>query len=338
MKPRIKEVLLLVIVYISSSYAQQLLDGIYCGKQNCYDVLQVNRESTRSEIAKSYRILARKFHPDLHRDPIAKEEASENFKIIANAYEILKDEESRTDYDYMLDNPQEYYAHYYRYYRRRVAPKVDVRLVLIVTISIISLIQYYSAKQRYEDAIKYFLTVPKYRNKALEIIQKQDLGPKTTGKKAKSKFSKTEQKEETELTIRNIIIDNMDIKGAYAKPKLSDILWIQLLMSPYTLSKYALWYLRWTWNFTLLKKPYGDEEKMFLIRKHMQMGVHQFNGIEDDQKQSYLDMELWIKENFLTWKQEQEEEMKLSMADNPRYKQYRRYMKNHGNSRMTFED
>lgn len=180
--------------------------------------------------------------------------------------------------------------------------------------------------------------MPKYRNKALEIIQKQDLGPKATGKKAKSKLSKTEQKEETELTIRNIIIKNMDIKGAYAKPKITDVLWLQLLMSPYTMSKYALWHLRWTWKFTFLKKPYGDDEKLYLIRKHMQMGLHQFNGIEDEQKQSYLDMELWIKENFLAWKQEQDEEMKLSMADNPRYKQYRRYMKNHGNSRMTFED
>jgi DnaJ family protein C protein 25 len=55
----------------------------------------------------------------------------------------LKDDQARDDYNYMLDNPDEYYAHYYRYYRRRVAPKVDVRLVVIVTISIISIIQYY---------------------------------------------------------------------------------------------------------------------------------------------------------------------------------------------------
>ena len=48
------------------------------------------------------------------------EEKAENaliFQQIANAYEILKDEESRTDYDYMLDNPDEMYRHYYRYYR-----------------------------------------------------------------------------------------------------------------------------------------------------------------------------------------------------------------------------
>ena len=35
----------------------------------------------------------------------AKEEAQEVFTKLANAYEILKDEESRNDYNYMLDNP-----------------------------------------------------------------------------------------------------------------------------------------------------------------------------------------------------------------------------------------
>ena len=56
-------------------------------------------------------------------------------------YETLKDEESREEYNYMLDHPEEMWANYYRYYRRRMAPKIDVRIVLIVTISIISAIQ-----------------------------------------------------------------------------------------------------------------------------------------------------------------------------------------------------
>lgn len=72
-------------------------------------------------------------------------------------YEILKDEESRADYDYMLDHPEEVYSHYYRYYRRRVAPKVDVRLVIAVSISIISAIQYFTSWQRYSVSFKSFI-------------------------------------------------------------------------------------------------------------------------------------------------------------------------------------
>ena len=57
------------------------------------------------------------------------------------SYEVLKDSESREEYNYMLDHPEEMWQNYYRYYRRRLAPKVDVRLVLIITITIISAIQ-----------------------------------------------------------------------------------------------------------------------------------------------------------------------------------------------------
>ena len=35
----------------------------------------------------------------------------------------------------------EYYFNYYKYYRRRMAPQVDVRIVIVVTISIVSVIQ-----------------------------------------------------------------------------------------------------------------------------------------------------------------------------------------------------
>lgn len=339
-----KNLIILSICFCNLSLCRsQLLEGLYCGKQNCYDVLGITRETTKPEIARAYRQLAKKFHPDLHRGDEAKKTAETKFKEIATAYEILRDEETRTDYDYMLDNPEAYYAHYYRYYRRRVAPKVDVRIVLIVTISVISIIQYYSAWQRYESAIKYFMTVPKYRNKAVEIAstqqQTQENGKlNATDRTRKKKMSKAEQKEELEKLIRTIIEDNLDIKGAYAKPTIVDILWIQLIIFPWTLVMYLKWYFGWIWTYNIRKKPYGREEKLYLIRKNMQLGQNQFNAIEEDKIETFLQRELWIKDNCKQWKIEQEEEMKKNLADNPRYKQYRRYMKNHGPGRMTFED
>lgn len=313
----------------------QLLEGLYCGKNNCYDVLGVTREATKSEIAKNYRKLAKLYHPDLHRSQEAKEVAAENFKALATAYEILKDDESRADYDYMLDNPDEYYAHYYRYYRRRVAPKVDVRIVVVVTITVISVIQYFSSWQRYDSAIKHFMNVPKYRNRALDIAKQENLLP--NHKKSKGK-SKNEQREELDQVIRKIIEDKMDIKGAYAKPTIWDILWVQLAIFPYTLLKYLVWYVMWIWNHNILKKPFSEEEKLYLIRKNLKMGQAQFDGIEDEDKQLYLELELWIKENFEEWRKEEEESLKRQMAESNRYKQYRRYMKQHGVGRMTFDD
>ena len=68
-----------------------------------------------------------------------------SFLYLFFRYEVLKDDEQREEYNYMLDHPEEMYSNYYRYYRRRFAPKVDIRIVIAVTLSVISGIQYYSA-------------------------------------------------------------------------------------------------------------------------------------------------------------------------------------------------
>lgn len=335
-RTELRIVLLVVVTLLSicaSSEAVNLMEGLYCGKENCYDVLGLTREATKAEISRTYRQLARKSHPDMHRGEQAKQEAEVEFKRVATAYEILRDDEARTDYDYMLDNPSHYYAHYYRYYRRRVAPKVDIRLVLGVTISVISAIQYFSAWQNYETAIKYFMTIQKYRNRAMDMATDEQKAFQRN-----KRISKAQQKEETEKLIRKIIEEKMDIKGAYAKPEVKAILWVQLLISPYTLVKFTVWSLRWLWLFTILGKPYGEQEKLYLIRQHMKLGQHQFDGLEEHEREEYLELELWKKENFREWKHEQEEEKKKELAESARYKQYRRYMKNHGPGRMTFED
>ena len=89
-------------------------------------VLGVSRETPRAEISKSYRKLAGRWHPDRFQKKEEKEEAEKTFLKIAAAYDVLKDEESREEYNYMLDHPEEMWQNYYRYYRRRMAPKVSV--------------------------------------------------------------------------------------------------------------------------------------------------------------------------------------------------------------------
>lgn len=145
----------------------------------------------------------------------------------------------------------------------------------------------------------------------------------------RGKMSKSELKEQQEKLIREIIEEKMDIKGSYSKPSVTDILWIQLVISPYTISKFVLWYGRWFVNFDILKKPYGMEEKLYLLRKNLALGVNQFNAIEEHTIDDYLRKELWVRENFKVWKAEQDEENKAKMAESNRYKSYRRYAKNH---------
>jgi len=60
-----------------------------------YQALGVARTATAEEIKKAYRKLARKYHPDVSKEP----NAEEKFKDLQEAYEVLKDPEKRAAYD-----------------------------------------------------------------------------------------------------------------------------------------------------------------------------------------------------------------------------------------------
>jgi len=62
-----------------------------------YKVLGVDKSASDNEIAKAYKKLALKYHPDKNQD--AKETATENFKRITEAYEVLHDADKRRQYD-----------------------------------------------------------------------------------------------------------------------------------------------------------------------------------------------------------------------------------------------
>jgi curved DNA-binding protein len=60
-----------------------------------YQVLGVDRSASQQDIQRAYRTLARRFHPDINKDP----GAEERFKQINEAYEVLSDEKKRARYD-----------------------------------------------------------------------------------------------------------------------------------------------------------------------------------------------------------------------------------------------
>ena len=61
-----------------------------------YEILGVSREATQEEIKKAFRGLARETHPDANPDD---PEAEARFRDIAEAYEVLSDEQKRARYD-----------------------------------------------------------------------------------------------------------------------------------------------------------------------------------------------------------------------------------------------
>ena len=65
-------------------------------KRDYYEVLGVNKSTPKEDLKKAYRKLAMKYHPDRNPDD---EAASEKFKELSEAYEILSDDQKRQAYD-----------------------------------------------------------------------------------------------------------------------------------------------------------------------------------------------------------------------------------------------
>lgn len=65
-----------------------------------YDILEVEQGASESDIKKSYRKLAKKYHPDKNPDD-KKKEAQERFSEVSEAYEVLSDPQKRNRYDQM---------------------------------------------------------------------------------------------------------------------------------------------------------------------------------------------------------------------------------------------
>lgn len=64
-------------------------------KRDYYEVLGVSRTATDTEIKRAYRTMARKYHPDINKEP----NAEDIFKEVNEAYEVLSDADRRAAYD-----------------------------------------------------------------------------------------------------------------------------------------------------------------------------------------------------------------------------------------------
>ena len=69
-------------------------------KKDFYEQLGVKKNAPAAEIKKSYRALAKKYHPDKNPDD---KSAEERFKEIQEAYDVLSDPQKRSEYDQLKE-------------------------------------------------------------------------------------------------------------------------------------------------------------------------------------------------------------------------------------------
>lgn len=66
--------------------------------KNYYETLGISEEATQEDIRKSFRELAKKWHPD--RNPNNKKESEDKFKEVSEAYDVLSDDTKKSQYDH----------------------------------------------------------------------------------------------------------------------------------------------------------------------------------------------------------------------------------------------
>ena len=68
--------------------------------KNYYEILQVSHNASKEVIEKAYKVLAKKYHPDLQTSYTAKNYAEQKMREINEAYDVLSDDFLREQYDF----------------------------------------------------------------------------------------------------------------------------------------------------------------------------------------------------------------------------------------------
>ncbi len=85
----------------------QAIGGIEVNMKNYYEILQVNENASPEIIEKAYKVLVKKYHPDLQKDEKIKEATGKRLREINEAYDVLSNTFLKEQYDIELQKEKE---------------------------------------------------------------------------------------------------------------------------------------------------------------------------------------------------------------------------------------
>lgn len=260
-------------------------------------IFRVAQDANASDIKRSYYKLSLEHHPDKNPDP----ESKKLFVKIATAYEILKDNETRAQYDYAIEHPSEVFYNTAQYYRAKYGHKSDPRAVLVGLLVVLSAFQYLNNVARYNEALATVKRTPAYKNrlKALELERTGGVSSKKKGPK------QIDQKLQEELS--NEL--DLQIKGA-EKPSVWDLLGVRFVLLPYTIIKLLVWYSSWVWRYKVKKAPYSFEDASYLTRRSLGVPLDAWTNLDEYKKEDLVQRRLWEKQNLENYYAEMRKESK----------------------------
>jgi hypothetical protein len=266
----------------------------FCGKTLCYDVLEVAEDASESDIKKSFRKLAREWHPDKNPEKGAREK----FQKIAKAYETLSTEGERAKYDHLMANPAEYRKVYGEYYFKVVAPPSDVTAVVILLLIIASVIHYailIQQKNEYNAKLVKLCMENKgpTAGGTVEILEIHQIAlerySEKSGKAVKSKALKTD------LEFEQVVMSVLNEQDRLMKdPDFFSLAGFKILMSPIWIVKTLSFQLSWFIRHTIQGQEYSNDEKVYLLER----SIDNWDSLSDKQKENLIEREAWKPEKL----------------------------------------
>jgi DnaJ family protein C protein 25 len=226
---------------------------VFCGSKSCYEILEIRRNATTKQVRRAYRRLSLEYHPDKSKHA----NATEAFRLISKAYEVLDGNETRVNFDYYLNHPRDYFkvsGHHYM----RTLPKSDVRLVIILVACLISWMMHVMQEHKHQSFMKHLKDSvlkcagnAKSNNQTLALFKRCQTLYEAKMKEATWAGSGTTKPTNVTKMVQDPlfadcvseIVATVKIEGGYRKPDTNDLFIVRLVYLPLTIFN---WYVATT--------------------------------------------------------------------------------------------
>lgn len=249
----------------------------------------------------------------------------------------------------MRYNQEAYFQKYGASVLWHYAPQSDASMIIIVLLMVINGFTWIAQKTRWQNVADRLVKAAvedwspsmggsneskQLRDEALAILKEKEAASvnengneaagstpvnAAKGKGKKVKVSGKEKKKQEQVALRPIVIglvNKIDDFGAgFHKPTWRDLFFVRFAKFPFVLVTGIAWQTKYALR-RLQKKELNEEERTVLTERAV--GNVSWDLASDEEREAMIKRELWIMDNLVEWKDEQEFK-KLSKADQKYY-------------------